>query len=85
MQPNVPQYENNRHEYEKKPHMPVQQQMPVNTIAHQDMQKPERPKKRKNRFLRFVRGYLMTVGAVATFAALVYALIVLLETFFPLS
>lgn len=60
-------------------------QMPGNAMAPQDMQKPEKPKKKKNRFRRFVRGYLMLVGLMTTFAALVYGLIVLLETFFPLS
>ncbi|MBP3541029.1 MAG: hypothetical protein J6K72_04310 [Clostridia bacterium] len=78
MQPNVPRHENH-------PHAPMQPQMPANTIAPQDMHKPEKPKKKKNRFRRFVRGYLMLVGLMTTFAALVYGLIVLLETFFPLS
>ena len=69
------------------PHGPAMpgNQMPANTIAPQDMHKPEKPKKKKNRFRRFVRGYLMLVGLMPTFAALVYGLIVLLETFFPLS
>ena len=60
-------------------------QMPGNAMAQQDMQKPEKPKKKKSRFRRFVRGYLMLVGLMTTFFALVYGIIVLLETFFPLS
>ena len=38
MQPNVPRHENH-------PHEPMQPQMPANTIAPQDMHKPEKPKK----------------------------------------
>lgn len=36
---------------------------------------PKRPRHRRGRLARFVRGYLMVVGACATMAGLVYLLV----------
>lgn len=62
------------------------QQMPANTVAAHDMHSPEKEKKKKkHRLRRFVKGYLLLAGVLVTFCALVYAIIVLLETFSPLT
>lgn len=62
------------------------QQMHANTVAAQDVHSHEKEKKKKkHRLRRFVKGYLLLAGVLVTFFAIVYAIIVLLETFSPLT
>lgn len=62
------------------------QQMPANTMAMQDMHAPEKEKKKKkHRIRRMMKRFLILVGILVTFAAVFYAVLVLLETYFPLT
>jgi len=82
-----------QHNYDEKipansqPVFPAQP-MPANTISQPDREhfKPEKEKKRKKgRVRRFMKGYFLLVGVLATFALVALGVVLLLEYISPLS